>query len=264
MYCVTQGATVFRLNTHVRDVGHTFIFGPTGSGKSTLLGAIAAQARRYQGISLYCFDKGMSLYPLSRAAGAAHFTVAADSGLSFCPLQFLGSQGDRAWAMEWIDALLSLNGLVTTPAQRNEIGLAITSMHESGSKTLSEFYTTIQDEAVREALKVYTIEGGMGHLLDAEEDGLSLSHFTVFEIEELMNLGERYALPVLLYLFRRIEMSLKGQPAMIVLDEAWVMLGHPYSAPRSANGSKYCARPTARWSWPRKASRMPPTPAFSM
>jgi type IV secretion system protein VirB4 len=227
MYCVTQGATVFRLNTHVRDVGHTFVFGPTGSGKSTLLGAITAQARRYQGMSLYCFDKGMSLYPLARAAGAAHFTVAADSSLSFCPLQYLSTQGDRAWAMEWIDALLALNGLVTTPAQRNEIGLAITSMHESGSKTLSEFYTTIQDEAVREALKVYTIEGGMGHLLDAEEDGLSLSDFTVFEIEELMNLGERYALPVLLYLFRRIEMSLKGQPAMIVLDEAWVMLGHP-------------------------------------
>jgi type IV secretion/conjugal transfer VirB4 family ATPase len=227
MYCVTQGATVFRLNTHVRDVGHTFVFGPTGSGKSTLLGAITAQARRYQGMSLYCFDKGMSLYPLARAAGAAHFTVAADSSLSFCPLQYLSSQGDRAWAMEWIDALLALNGLVTTPAQRNEIGLAIGSMYESGSKTLSEFYTTIQDEAVRETLKVYTIEGGMGHLLDAEEDGLSLSDFTVFEIEELMNLGERYALPVLLYLFRRIEMSLKGQPAMIVLDEAWVMLGHP-------------------------------------
>jgi type IV secretion/conjugal transfer VirB4 family ATPase len=227
MYCVTQGATVFRLNTHVRDVGHTFVFGPTGSGKSTLLGAITAQARRYQDMSLYCFDKGMSLYPLARAAGASHFTVAADSGLSFCPLQYLSSQGDRAWAMEWIDALLALNGLVTTPAQRNEIGLAIASMHESKSKTLSEFYTTIQDEAVREALKVYTIEGGMGHLLDAEEDGLSLSGFTVFEIEELMNLGERYALPVLMYLFRRIEMSLKGQPAMIVLDEAWVMLGHP-------------------------------------
>ena len=79
MYCVTQGATVFRLNTHVRDVGHTFVFGPTGSGKSTLLGAITAQARRYQGMSLYCFDKGLSLYPLARAAGAAHLTVAADS-----------------------------------------------------------------------------------------------------------------------------------------------------------------------------------------
>ncbi|PTR05612.1 type IV secretion system protein VirB4 [Nitrosospira sp. Nsp5] len=230
MYCVTQGATPFRLNTHVRDVGHTFVFGPTGSGKSTLLGAVIAQARRYRGMTLYCFDKGMSLYPLAKAAGARHFTVSADtsqnSGLSFCPLQFLGSQSDRAWAMEWIDALLALNGLVTTPAQRNEIGLAIGSMHKSGSKTLSEFFTLIQDSKVRETLKVYTVEGSMGYLLDAQDDGLSLSDFTVFEIEELMNLGDRYALPVLLYLFRRIEMSLKGQPAMIVLDEAWIMLGH--------------------------------------
>jgi len=32
---------------------------------------------------------------------------------------------------------------------------------------------------------------------------------------------------VLLYLFRRIECALKGQPAVIILDEAWLMLGHP-------------------------------------
>ena len=42
-----------------------------------------------------------------------------------------------------------------------------------------------------------------------------------------MNLGEKFALPVLLYLFRRIERSLNGQPAMILIDEAWIMLGHP-------------------------------------
>ena len=85
---------------------------------------------------------------------------------------------------------------------------------------------TIQDSAIREAIKQYTVDGTMGHLLDAEEDGLALSDFTVFEIDELMNLGEKYALPTLLYLFRRIERSLKGQPAVIILDEAWLMLGH--------------------------------------
>ncbi|WP_431643517.1 hypothetical protein [Enterobacter mori] len=30
MHCVTVGATPFRLNLHVRDLGHTFMFGPTG------------------------------------------------------------------------------------------------------------------------------------------------------------------------------------------------------------------------------------------
>ncbi|MNP16979.1 Type IV secretion system protein virB4 [compost metagenome] len=100
-------------------------------------------------------------------------------------------------------------------------------MFRDGSRTLSEFCIIVQDESVRETLRQYTVDGTMGHLLDAEEDGLSLSDFTVFEIEELMNLGDKYALPVLLYLFRRIECALKGQPAVIILDEAWLMLGHP-------------------------------------
>ena len=128
--------------------------------------------------------------------------------------------------MEWIDTILALNGVMTTPEQRNEISRAILSMHKSGSRTLTEFSTTVQDEGIREALQQYTIAGSMGHLLDADDDGLALSSFSTFEIEELMNLGQKYALPVLLYLFRRIERSLHGQPAVIILDEAWLMLGH--------------------------------------
>ena len=240
MQCVTHGSTPFRLNLHVSDVGHTFMFGPTGAGKSTHLALIAAQLRRYPGMTIFAFDKGMSIYPLVKATGGKHYTVAADDDkLAFCPLQFLETKGDRAWAMEWIDTILALNNVVTTPEQRNLIGEAIMSLHKSAVKnddakgtgshpvTISDFVTTVQDNRISEALHQYTVDGTMGHLLDAEEDGLSFSDFTVFEIEELMNLGDKYALPVLLYLFRRIERSLHGQPAVIILDEAWLMLGHP-------------------------------------
>jgi len=235
MSCVTQGSTPFRLNLHVRDVGHTIMFGPTGSGKSTHLALLVAQLRRYPGMTIFAFDKGLSLYPLTAAIRAIshgnsgkHFNIAADDEtLAFCPLQFLDSKSDRAWAMEWVDNLLALNGLHTTPSQRNEIAMAILNMHQSGSKTLSEFTVTIQDELIRATLSQYTIDGSMGTLLDAETDGLELSDLTVFEIETLLSLGDRYALPVLLYLFRRIEKSLTGQPAIIILDEAWIMLGHP-------------------------------------
>ncbi len=227
MHCITQGATPFRLNLHVGDIGHTFMFGPTGAGKSTHLGLIAAQLRRYQGMSIYCFDKGMSMFPLTRAVGGNHFSVAADDdALAFCPLQFLETKADRAWALEWICTIIELNNIVITPNQRNEISSALTSMHQSGARTLSEFSVTLQDEAIREVMLQYTVDGMMGHLLDAEEDGLELIDFTTFEIEELMDLGEKYALPTLLYLFRRIERSLHGQPAAIILDEAWIMLGH--------------------------------------
>ncbi|HYQ92663.1 MAG TPA: VirB4 family type IV secretion/conjugal transfer ATPase, partial [Candidatus Competibacteraceae bacterium] len=228
MHCVTTGHSSFRLNLHVRDLGHGMMFGPTRGGKSTHLGILAAQFLRYPGARIYAFDKGMSMYPICKAVGGQHYAVAASNErLAFCPLQFLDSKPARAWAMEWIDTLLSLNDLPTSPAQRNEIGNAILNMHASEAKTLSEFSVTIQDEHIREALKQYTVDGLMGHLLDAEEDGLALSDFMVFELEELMSLGEKFALPVLLYLFRRIEASLDGRPTAILLDEAWLMLGHP-------------------------------------
>lgn len=228
MHCRTTGNAPFRLNFHVRDVGHGIVFGPTGAGKSTFLGLTVASFLRYRDMSVFAFDKGMSMYALCKAAGGQHYEVAADdSKLAFCPLQHLETAGDRSWAMEWIDTILVLNGLHTSPGQRNEIGNAIMSMWKNGDKTITDFCTSIQDISIREALKQYTIEGSMGHLLDADQDGLALSRFTTFEIEELMGLGEKYGLPVLLYLFRRIERALHGQPAVIILDEAWIMLGNP-------------------------------------
>ena len=42
-----------------------------------------------------------------------------------------------------------------------------------------------------------------------------------------MKKGDRNLIPVLTYLFHRIERSLDGKPSLLLLDEAWVMLGHP-------------------------------------
>lgn len=227
MYCLTNGSTPFRLNVHVRDLGHTFIFGPTGSGKSTLLATLAAQLRRYQGMRIYSFDKGLSMYPLTKACGGQHFSLGADdSQLNFCPLQFLETKSDQAWAAEWIENILQLNNVQITPQQRNLISEAIKSMHDSHAQTITDFTNTIQDNAIRETLKPYTIDGQLGHLLDADQDGLKFSDFCTFEIEDLMNLSPKYCLPVILYLFRRIEKSLDGKPSVIFLDEAWLMLGN--------------------------------------
>ena len=233
MHCVTSGYTPFRLNLHVRDLGHTLVFGPTGSGKSVFLATLVAQFRRYKDMSIFCFDKGMSMYALCKAMGGSHFNVASDDGgLSFAPLQYLDTQSDIAWAVQWIEVVLSLNNYEVTAADRNEIHRTVVEIAGQSKRSLTDFVTQTQSEKIREVLKDYTVEGSLGYLLDAEEDNLALSRLTVFEIEELMQGasgqgGNRAALPVLLYLFRRIERSLHGQPALIVLDEAWLMLGHP-------------------------------------
>lgn len=224
---VASGSSPFRLNLHSGDVGHTLIFGPTGSGKSTLLALIAAQFRRYDRAQLFAFDKGKSMYPLTVAVGGDHYDVGAGEALTFCPLSLLEDDCDKAWAAGWLETLVELQGVKVTPDHRNAIAKQIELMAASSRRSLSDFVSGVQMREIKDALRHYTVDGPMGHLLDAEEDGLTLSDFQTFEIEELMNLGDRNLVPVLLYLFRRIEKRLTGAPSLIILDEAWLMLGHP-------------------------------------
>ena len=106
----------------------------------------------------------------------------------------------------------------------------------------------MQVRAIQEALKQYTVEGTFGHLLDAESDTLALSRFTTFEIEHLMGMGEKCALPVLLYLFRRIERRIAaqaGKPTAIFSMKPGLSWGTRFSARRSGNGSKPSLKPIA-------------------
>ncbi len=233
---VASGSTPFRLNLHVDDVGHTLIFGPTGSGKSTLLSLIASQFRRYADAQIFAFDKGGSMLPLTLGLGGDHYQIGGDIGpsasgearaLSFCPLAELSTDGDRAFASEWIEMLVALQGVTITPDYRKAISRQVRLMAESRGRSLSDFVSGVQMREIKDALHHYTVDGPMGQLLDAEEDGLALGAFQCFEIEELMNMGERNLVPVLTYLFRRIEKRLSGAPSLIILDEAWLMLGHP-------------------------------------
>jgi type IV secretion system protein VirB4 len=233
---VASGSTPFRLNLHVDDVGHTLIFGPTGSGKSTLLALIAAQFRRYADAQVFAFDKGGSMLPLTLGLNGDHYPIGGDIGpsangdvkmLAFCPLAELSTDGDRAWAAEWIETMVALQGVAVTPDYRNAISRQLALMAQSRGRSLSDFVSGVQMREIKDALHHYTVDGPMGQLLDAEEDGLALGAFQCFEIEELMNMGERNLVPVLTYLFRRVEKRLTGAPSLIILDEAWLMLGHP-------------------------------------
>ena len=69
----TTGATPFRFNLHVGDLGHTLMIGPPGAGKSTFLGLAAAQWFRYPRAQVFAFDKGYSLFTLTQAAGGEFF-----------------------------------------------------------------------------------------------------------------------------------------------------------------------------------------------
>jgi len=228
LFGATTGATPFRVNLHVSDLGHTLMCGPSGAGKSTALGLIAAQWFRYPRAQVFAFDKGHSLFVLTKAAEGEFYDLAGErTDLAFCPLRDIDSDADLTWAVGWLEDLCTLNGLAVTPKHRNALTSALQQLRLSPSRTLTELSANVQDLDVREALQFYTLSGPLGHLLDADEDLLGDGRFLTFETESLLQLDDKAVIPVLLYLFRRIEKRLDGAPTLVTLDEAWAYLRHP-------------------------------------
>ncbi|GAB3645138.1 TraG/VirB4 family ATPase [Ramlibacter alkalitolerans] len=228
----TTGSTPFRFNLHVGDLGHTTVLGPTGAGKSTLLGLIAAQFFRYPRAQVFFFDKGYSALPLCRASGGVHYDILGEnSDLTFYPLRQLETVQDIAWACDWVETLVTLQGMTVGVSQRKTIKDAIDLLaSDADDRTLQALQAKMMDRELGDALAPYVQGGQLNTLLDSDKDSLADARFQVFELEHLMSMGERgdkWVVPVLLYLFRQIEKRLDGRPTILVLDEAWLLLDHP-------------------------------------
>ena len=239
--CLLQGTArgrqPFRLSLHVGDVGHTLVLGPTGAGKSTLLATIAAQFDRYPSSQTFVFDKGRSMYPLIKAMeDAQYYFLGRDDSPALCPLACLESSSDQVWAAEFLENLVTLNGGKVDPAKRRLIQETVKTVSESTKesceRTMTSFCIDLQDPELKDALSVYTADGMYGRYLDGDKNTLAYSKVTAFELDELMNLGQKVVVPTLLYLFREIEKRLDGRPTLIILDEAWLMLDTPLFASR--------------------------------
>lgn len=228
-----SGQSPFRVSTHVGDVGHTLIVGPTGAGKSVLLNFMALQFRRYGGAQVFVFDKGGSARLTTLATGGQFAALSLEGGLSFQPLARIEEAAERSWATDWLIGLLSHEGLTVTPEMKNHLWLALDNLSAAPKRerTLTGLLLLLQDADIKAALRPYTLEGAFGTLLDGDEDHLTLSTAVTFEMEELMH-HSKLALPVLTYLFHRLEDAFTGAPTLLILDEAWLFLDDPLFAAR--------------------------------
>lgn len=89
----TDGATPFRLVTHVGDVG-ILIVGPTGAGKSVLLALLMLQfwtLRRFAA----AFDTGGSPRASVLGLGGQHYDLGEAAQIAFQPLARIDVDGER-------------------------------------------------------------------------------------------------------------------------------------------------------------------------
>ena len=221
-----EGMTPYRHHLHVQDVGHTAVFGPTGNGKTTIFGLHAVSLLRYPAAQVVMFDRNRTQYVLCRALGGRYYDF-GDKSLELCPLKHLDSPAELAWAGNYIELLCSMNGLTVTATHTDRIGKALERFARSKKRSLTHFAGAVGDLDIQAALQFYTIGNPVSaRLLDGEDESIADSHFTVFEMAELMQMNRRISMAVQMHLFRRIERKLN--PARITgifLDEARRMIG---------------------------------------
>lgn len=229
----TEGFTPFRLVTHVGDVGHTLVVGPTGMGKSVLLASLALQFRRYPGSRIFAFDMGRSMRATVLGLGGEHYDLGSDGDIAFQPLAGIDQEGYRSWAAEWVEGRLVHEGVAVGPDEKAAIWSALGSLAGAPreQRTLTGLSVLLQSNALRQALAPYVLGGAHGKLLDADQDRLGTADVQCFEMEELM--GSRAAvMAVLGYLFARFEARFDGAPTLLMLDESWLFLDDPVFAAR--------------------------------
>ncbi|WP_285294084.1 conjugal transfer protein TrbE [Aureimonas altamirensis] len=230
LYGKTEGSTPFRLSLHVGDVGHTLVVGPTGAGKSVLLALMALQFRRYENSQVFAFDFGGSIRAAALAMGGdwhdlgGGLTEGDDFSVSLQPLARIHDTYERAWAADWIVAILMREAIQITPEVKEHIWTALTSLASAPveERTITGFAVLLQSNDIKQALRPYCVGGAHGRLLDAETEHLGSAAVQAFEIEGLIGTGAAPA--VLSYLFHRIGDRLDGRPTLLIIDEGWLAL----------------------------------------
>ena len=227
----TKHKTLFYFNFHVKDVGHTVIFGPTGAGKSVLLNFLASQYMKYDP-QIYFFDYGYSAEILSLAQNGLHVDFKPEKRTYLNPVALITTKGGKSFLRDFLQVLIESFGYVMDDEDLKQLwkGIELVS-NLPKNKHVLESFSSVLPQSLSEKLRPWTT-GEYKYYFNNPVDMLSLSKYSVFEMKNLSgNNNSKVIAPLLMYLFERIDSSLSSLiPTVIFLDESWFELQHPIFA----------------------------------
>jgi type IV secretion system protein VirB4 len=246
--CSTGYSAPFFFNLNVGDVGNAFVVGPVGSGKSSLLQMIEIQFLKYRQIKtdeegntyyqdpqVFIIDKGRSARQLTMAVGGRYYEPGTTK-VSFQPLEDLDSYEEKLWAQEWISLVLEIQPDIQMNSEKTKkIQTAIELMSDLPieQRSLTTFQQLVEDQQIKNALSMYTLEGKYGEMFDSGETSLQSASWMMIEMGNLMERsGTAAVTPALEYIFHYFERHFDGTLTLLVIDEAFIFFRNEVFAKR--------------------------------
>lgn len=234
-YAQTSGATPFKVNFAVKDNSNVLMVGDS----PTFINFIAMQFDRYKRSKVFIFDQDYNSYVTCHAMDGTHIELIKndakigmyDDYIMMQPLANIDKIGELAWAEKWLLDIYELHtdkpaGIEIVQAIKNVLNLLADDRPENRTMSvLVSYLVDATDGKLRDIYKYYT--EGVGAMLDGSTETIHTSNFTVFEIKNLLSLNEsKIIVPVLTYLFHKIEITLTGSPALIIIPRLYQVIKH--------------------------------------
>jgi type IV secretion system protein VirB4 len=217
-----------------KDIGHTFICGPTGSGKTVFVGFLVAMLSK-QDVTQVIFDKDRGLEILVRALGGEYLPLSNGVPTGFNPLQLPGTATHVEFLKSWLRVLVRPgNGRALSAREQADLDQALrgTLALDRSARRLSrliEFLDPTDPEGIHARLVRWceVSQGDYAWVFDNSEDSIvpRMAERAVigFDVTEFLE-HELARPPVTLYLFHLVRQLLDGRRLVCWMDEFWRLL----------------------------------------
>lgn len=228
--------TPYFFNFHDKDVGHTMVIGPKGSGKTVFVNFMLVQARKFNN-KIFYFDLNQGSKCLVKSLSGSYYTLNHDvdnkEKLSLNPFSLKNNSENKSFLAKWLASLVSFS---KNPIPQEEIDLipkTVGKIFDANVTNIAdavEIFNSIETKNIYERLRIWG-NGKLSHIFGSKTEIDWKNPVVGFDFTQIID-QKPVIIPIVTYLLHKIESSLDGSPAIIVLDEAWNLVDNNIIAPQ--------------------------------
>ena len=229
----TRDKAAYFFNFHYKDQGHTILLGDNLQNTIELLNFMIVESTKFN-CKIFYLDYGHASYVLTRALQGNYYDFNYDNQnfLIMSPLR-LGKKSSK-FICKWLESLVISSGFSLDKGERqliNDVVAELVNSDEAGFSQLIDILTSKDGDSIVQKLASWYGEGEFTSMFDNQDDDYLAGKFhpniNVFDINFLLK-NKQFIIPVLLYWIHITNLSLNGEPFIIVINEAWDLLRADY------------------------------------